>query len=191
VLTHLGPDKSSAVVFDYASEDYEAAPRSWVEEAELLEERSSSLRESLGHVVEAIIEAQLPVEGGRTTLSYMIKDGPGESYVVDVGQMLRGYRYLYRPAAAHPYAKPSTGEADDEQACHNPASLLRLPGLVDSPDGGVHRIDTQGNPLILWALLGKLHPANLVLLSSDAPEAVAAAQHAGKSFGAKYLLSRV
>ncbi|GBF77958.1 hypothetical protein PA598K_06545 [Paenibacillus sp. 598K] len=191
VLTRLGSAETSAVVFDYAYEDYEAAPRSWLEEAELLEERSSSLEESLNHVDEAVIAAQLPVEGGRTTLTYMIKDGSGDIYAVDVGQMLRGYRYLYRPTEAPPSAEQATSEALDEQAGHSPASLLRLPGLADSPDGGVHRIDTQGNPLILWALLGKLHPANLVLLPGDTPAAVEAAQHAGKSFGAKYLLSPV
>ncbi|WP_020617837.1 hypothetical protein [Paenibacillus daejeonensis] len=187
VLANAESELPGAVIFDYVHDDYEGAPRSWVDDPGY-QIGFLSVEEGLQGVREAVIAAQLQLEAGRTTLSYTVMDSQGKAYAVDVGQMLRGYRYMYREAANLPSAETARAQPHDEVARHKPESLLSLPGLVDSQQGGVHLIDTYGNPLILWALIGKLHPANLVLLPSRDPEAITAAQHTGKSFGAKFLL---
>lgn len=52
----------------------------------------------------------------------------------------------------------------------------------------IHFIATGGNELVLWALLGKLYPENVVLLDKGDPEELEAAYVSGKGFGTQFLL---
>ncbi|GIO14037.1 hypothetical protein J19TS2_35920 [Cohnella xylanilytica] len=170
------------VAFDYAYADYYSAPRSLVDEG-----ASSSDPSEPGLELPGAAEARLvPVEAGpaRFQLDYRLRIGADE-YAVDLGQILRGHRFMYRP---NPGTQDGSGNAGAEPAparAHDPRKVLRLPGLATG-EKDIHLIRAGGNALVQWALLGKLYPENVVLLDRDDPDEREAAARAGKGFGAKF-----
>ncbi|MCZ8519441.1 MULTISPECIES: hypothetical protein [Paenibacillus] len=176
-VPHSEDRGSISVVFDYASPDYYSVPRSQVDAG------VSSNALSNGQELHSLREARLeiiPVEGDseRVQLQYRLQIGSTE-YGVDLGQILRGQRYMY-PARSH--------QLTGETAHHTAANILSLPGLA-SADAGTHHISAAGHPLVVWALLGKLYPENVFVLDGASGEQPEGAGSPGKGFGAKFWIT--
>lgn len=173
----------AAFAFDYAYDDYEAAPRSWIDSEK---PQARTANGSARFRSEADLEPAA-MDSSRVALSLRLSDGRGE-YRIDLGQALRGHRYMYRPEHGRDDAARLSEPARSGWIVHSAADLLGLPGLVASCEGGVHYVAAEGNPIVLWALLGKLLPQNVIVIDGDAE---AAALRSGKRFGAKFLLDRM
>jgi hypothetical protein len=146
--------------FRCAEADYLAAPR-------------STLAETSGGDLEQ--DATIVAEGSTLWLEIGID---ARKHRIDLGQCLRGQRFAYRPAAGR------TTRAPVEVTHHPAAGALGAPGLVTA-EAGVHVFDTDGDPLLALALLGKIYPENVVLAGTAPRDAVLAA---GKGYGAKFVL---
>ncbi|MGG3574094.1 hypothetical protein ABES80_16685 [Bacillus gobiensis] len=178
VLDGTADGDPSLVAFDYEFPDYYAAPRSRVAGGDSVD----ALTEVPLPVTSDIREAQLvPVgQSNRVVIQYRLQIN-GDVYVVDLGQAFRGHRFMYRPAAASDSTSPF------QVRVHHPSHILGLEGLVTDEED-THLIPTAGNPLLEWALLGKLYPENVVVLEGADKEKMAAARNAGKGFGTKFLI---
>lgn len=172
------------VAFRYGEEEYFAAPRSQVLAGEAWNLAQPDPQQ-LQHVTEARI---VPVTvQDRVLLNYDL-ELDGVTYQVDLGQIFRGHRFMYRPNGQVEPGLPASPAEYVDIAGHRPADILGLPGLVTDKEG-IHVISAGGNPLVLWALLGKIYPENVVVLDSLSGQGLRSAQSAGKGFGPKFLLS--
>ncbi|NGM83845.1 hypothetical protein G5B47_15605 [Paenibacillus sp. 7124] len=180
-------DFPEPATFDYALDDYYAAQRSALESAPSEWTESSSSPPSLAAIREAGL-VPVATDSGRVQLQ-LILPTPERDYAVDLGQALRGHRYLYRPQRENPEAEqPDTSGAEPgDLPVHEADSILILPGLVTG-GVGVHSVAAYGNPLVQWALLGKLYPENVVASEGAAGSALGSARESGKGFGAKFLV---
>ncbi|KRE36536.1 hypothetical protein [Paenibacillus sp. Soil724D2] len=176
-------DEPAAVAFDYEYHDYYSAPRSMAgtSSAIQLEFRNQELGDAS--------EAQIIVGGDgsdRIVLQISLQFGSA-NYVVDLGQAFRGHRFMYRPKTT---SKPDSGTVPVNPTSiseHHAWDILRLAGLVTN-DSGIHFITAGGNDLVLWALLGKLYPENVIVLDSVEEDEIEAAKISGKGFGTKFLI---
>ncbi|WP_136605506.1 hypothetical protein [Paenibacillus dokdonensis] len=172
-----------AVSIDYEYDDYYAAPR--IEAGEGTPVKEDVFSFSGENYDEPSIARLLPNSGAdRTTLQFSLEMNDRE-FSVDLGQLFRGHRFLYRPK--------KTGDASgalvkrDMSSSHLASDILSRSGMVTNSDG-IHFISTGGSELVLWALLGKLYPENVVLLDNGDPEELEAAYISGKGFGTQFLL---
>ncbi|MEC0329079.1 hypothetical protein NYE69_18280 [Paenibacillus sp. FSL R5-0527] len=174
----------AAVSFDYEYEDYYAAPRNEAGKGTPVN-KEEGLAYSGEHYDEPAIARLLPNRrDDRTTLRFSLKM-EGREFAVDLGQLFRGQRFLYRP---HGSDNPDTAAAKrNSLSRHLAADILSHSGLVTNTDG-IHFIPTGGNELVLWALLGKLYPENVVLLDRGDREELEAAYVSGKGFGTQFLV---
>ncbi|MDP4097794.1 hypothetical protein OIN60_13540 [Paenibacillus sp. P96] len=173
----------AAVAFDYEYADYYAAPRS---EAGAGTPGSKDTLPIPGeHYDQPSVARLLPnTEDDRTTLRFSL-EMEGREFTVDLGQLFRGHRFLYRPQ----------GNGNAEAAIvkrtlislHQVVDIFSFAGLVTNTDG-IHFIPTGGNELVVWALLGKLYPENVVLLDKGDQEELEAAYVSGKGFGTQFLV---
>ncbi|WP_201005870.1 hypothetical protein [Paenibacillus glycanilyticus] len=182
--------ETAAAVFDYAYPDYYSASRSHVDER-TVKGNNAAGSASVEWAIEQAIEAQLlvsPIEDAenRIQIRYRLRLAAAD-YDVDLGQIFRGHRYLYL-AESKPDYDPSSRLDLENVTRHSAAKILELPGLVTA-DSGYHLIDTARNPLVLWALLGKLYPENVIVLEEDGEEALHRAAGSGKGFGSKFLIT--
>lgn len=152
-----------AVVFHYEQADYGTAPRNWIDspgKREVDEGITASFRFSRDAAVVPRI-----IEPGHALLALCLTDLAGNhTYLVDMGQVLRGQRYMYRPeinsAAVESLAETGVIERSGWFE-HEAADILSISGLVDSNRAGIHYISAEGNTLLLLGLLGKLFPQNV------------------------------
>ncbi|GIP24333.1 hypothetical protein [Paenibacillus sp. J22TS3] len=173
----------AAVSFDYEYEDYYAAPRN--EAGKGTPAGEYGLPISGEHYDEPSIARLLPNTGnGRTTLRFNL-EMKGNEITVDLGQIFRGHRFLYRP-----YGNDNADAAvakRESLSWHLAADIFSHSGLVTNTDG-IHFISTGRNELVLWALLGKLYPENVVLLDKGDHKELGAAYVSGKGFGTQFLV---
>ncbi|GMK41827.1 hypothetical protein PCCS19_48860 [Paenibacillus sp. CCS19] len=180
---------STSAAFVYAFDDYYAAPRSQVGQGDpvLFNERlNDPYRPSLR--TEAYLQAAPADTGGqpdRVHLQYELHIN-GTSFKIDLGQLLRGHRFVYT-AQINLQHDPNTIHEPVSLIVHTAQEILNQPDLVTS-DKGTHLITTGGDPLIQRALLGKLYPENVILLDHLDENELHAAYQAGKGFGAKFLI---
>ncbi|MEC0239073.1 hypothetical protein P4H66_04205 [Paenibacillus dokdonensis] len=173
----------AAVSFDYVYEDYYAAPRNEAGKGTSVNENGLPI--SGEHYDEPSIAWLLPNAGtDRTTLRFNLEMA-GREFTVDLGQLFRGHRFLYRPYG-NDNAEAAVAKRDSF-SWHLAADILSHSGLVTNTDG-IHFIPTGGNELVLWALLGKLYPENVVLLDKGDKEELEAAYVSGKGFGTQFLV---
>ncbi|MFD1953108.1 hypothetical protein ACFSL6_02665 [Paenibacillus thailandensis] len=183
VHTIAADDEFAAVSFDYEYDDYYAAPR--IETGKGTPVSKDAFPVTGEHYDEPSIARLLPnADTDRTTLRFSLEMEEGE-FSVDLGQLFRGHRFLYRPQrsgdAGAALAKRNS------LSWHLAADILSHSGLVTNTDG-IHFIPTGGNELVLWALLGKQYPENVVLLDKGDEEELEAAYVSGKGFGAQFLV---
>ncbi|MCM3697823.1 hypothetical protein [Paenibacillus macerans] len=173
----------AAISFAYEYDDYYAAPRNEAGKGAPVDKAALPVSGELYD--EPSIARLLPNrEDDRTTLRFSL-EMEGREYTVDLGQLFRGHRFLYRPqksddAGAAIVKRTSIG-------LHRAIDILSHSGLVTNTDG-IHFIPTGGNELVLWALLGKLYPENVVLLDTGDQEELESAYVSGKGFGTQFLV---
>lgn len=171
------------VSFDYEYADYYAAPRNEAGKGTPVDKAALPVSGKLYN--EPSIARLLPNrEEDRTTLRFSL-EMEGREFTVDLGQLFRGHRFLYRPqrsddAGAAFVKRNSLG-------WHLAVDILSHSGLVTNTDG-IHFIPTGGNELVLKALLGKLYPENVVLLDKGDQEELEAAYVSGNGFGTQFLV---
>ncbi|EGL17137.1 MULTISPECIES: hypothetical protein [unclassified Paenibacillus] len=175
-------NKPASIAFDYEYSDYFAAPRSQTAGGI----KSTGLQlpdQGLKNIVEARIVPSGDKE--RVVLHYKLAIHSVE-YTVDLGQAFRGHRFMYHPVEQSGSTTERT-ETPTEISTHDVCDILNLHGLVTN-ESGIHFISADGNPLVLWALLGKLYPENVVFLGSVCEQELQNAHRSGKGFGAKFLI---
>jgi hypothetical protein len=176
-------NKPTTVSFDYAFHDYYSEPRSHAGSG------LPALLDTPDKEPQDIYEAKLSVAGSesdRVILQYQLRIDSVD-YAVDLGQALRGHRFMYRPK---PFSGSDTELSQEEHSDineHQAGGILGLPGLITN-ESGIHFICAGGNPLVLWALLGKLYPENVIVLDRGDAEEIGATRSSGKGFGAKFLI---
>lgn len=173
----------AAISFDYEYDDYYAAPRSEAGKGTTVNE--DTLPVSGEYCDGPSIARLLPnAESDRTTLRFSL-EMDGREFTVDLGQLFRGHRFLYRP-----HGNGNAGDSFTKRtsiSSHRTIDILSHPGLVTNPDE-IHFIPTDGNELVQWALLGKLYPENVVLLDKGDKEELEVAYVSGKGFGTQFLV---
>ncbi|MHA6534471.1 hypothetical protein [Paenibacillus sp. BAC0078] len=185
--------ETTAIVFDYEQADYGAAPLSRLDPLTPKKQEADNANAAIQLFSGDADIVPRVIEPGRASLVLRLTDFEGScEYRVDVGQALRGQRYMYRPEAAIPATAESTAGTENRSGWleYAAADILALPGLVDSSREGIHYVSAEGNTPLLLGLLGKLFPQNVVVIDSDRADEVAASLRAGKQFGAKFLLHR-
>lgn len=170
-----------AISFDYEYGDYYAAPRTEAGKGTPVNEDTLSV--SGEHYDGPSIARLLPKAGSdQATLRFSL-EMEGREFTVDLGQLFRGHRFLYRPQGND--NSDVALEKRTSISLHRAIDILSKSGLVTKTDG-IHFIPTDRNELILRALLGKLYPENVVLLDKGDKEELEAACIAGKGFGAQF-----
>lgn len=174
---------TDSVVFDYAEGDYYAATRSLI--GSRTSEQQNINEASFQNEVDIVPEAH---EKGRVILNLRLSDG-NYDYCVDVGQAMRGHRYMYRPGEMHVAAEITAWKSRTEWIEHAASEILGAPGLATFDEEGVHYISVGGNPLVVWALLGKLFPLNVVVIIDEQADEVEAPYLAGSKLRGLILLN--
>jgi len=165
---------SGARLFRYALQDYYAAPR------QALDAGSSKPPASAhGEAGRIRIESDDP-DDTRLSLELVVD---GHHCAVDLGQVLRGARFLY----SAPQTPGHDPRAEQPVQWHSPAALLAsstpiTPALVTA-DSGVHAL--AGDELTALALLGRIYPENIVL---GRGEPLGTLRTAGKGFGPIFMI---
>ncbi|MFM9277851.1 hypothetical protein ACI1P2_07445 [Paenibacillus sp. p-8] len=178
-----GTQDLAAVSFDYEYGDYYAAPRGEAGTGTLV--NKDTLPVTGEYYDQPSVARLLPnAEGDRTILRFIL-EMEGSEISVDLGQLFRGYRFLYRPQG-NDNAEVAVVKRTSISS-HRAIDILSHSGLVTNTDG-IHFIPTGGNELIVWALLGKLYPENVVLLDKGDKEELEAAYVSGKGFGTQFLV---
>jgi len=179
----VGKQDWAAVSFDYEYEDYYAALRN--EAGVGKPGDKETLPVSGEHYDEPSIARLLPKTVADRTILRFSLEMEGREFTVDLGQLFRGHRFLYRP-----YGNDNADAAvakRDSLSLHLAADILSHSGLVTNTDG-IHFISTGENDLVLWALLGKLYPENVVLLDKGDKDELEVAYVSGKGFGTQFLV---
>ncbi|WP_098749484.1 hypothetical protein [Paenibacillus sp. EZ-K15] len=174
----------TAISFDYEYEDYYAALRN--EAGGGTTEKGDILSVSGELYDRQPFKARLfpIIDAGRAVLRFIIEID-GREYAVDLGQIFRGHRFLYRPQGSEDFENSS--DKLPPLSFHQAVDILSHSGLVTNTVG-VHLIRTGRNELVVWAVLGKLYPENVILLDMADIEELSSAHAAGKGFGAKFLV---
>ncbi|SFB59835.1 hypothetical protein SAMN05216312_11623 [Cohnella sp. OV330] len=184
VKTAESVDGRDSIAFEYEYPDYYAAPRSLLGPGS---PEGQEADERLNGITEAYLQAAVQASG-QAAIQFCLSTDDG-AYAVDLGQIFRGHRFHYRSNPANDQA--GSQSSDQERPVierHAADRVLSLSGLVTN-EAGVHEVATEGNELVIRALLGKLYPENVVLLERGDSEERKAALGAGKRFGAKFLLN--
>lgn len=196
VSTPVLTEQIVPVAFDYEFQDYYSAPRNHIGQGEN-EAATRSVPIANPNTPPLFSEAHLHTtdvavdphdsQSDRVHLQYRLRLHDTD-ITVDLGQVLRGHRFVYhtRPNL-QPAPNSTTLQQPSQLAAHSAQEILQQPGLVTS-DAGSHLIHSGGDPLIQRALLGKLYPENVILLKQLDEEQIAAAHHTGKGFGPRFLI---
>ncbi|MEH7294507.1 hypothetical protein V7134_29600 [Priestia megaterium] len=176
-------DVSIPVSFNYEFQDYLSVPRSNAGDGRVVFQLDVPNQE-----LENVHKAQLLTAGDQKNIviQYRIQLGSND-FVVDLGQVFRGQRFMYRPTMNSKSVSGAHSEKKAHFKEHHARDILETPGLITN-EFGTHFISARGNHLILWALLGKLYPENVIILNSLSEEEFEAANSTGKGFGAKFLI---
>lgn len=181
------------VVLDYQFDDYYSAPRTEIPSgADTAVSELSSFPDPETQVGQAASLAF--VDGSKagkpSRLELRFGSVNKKCVAVDVGQISRGHRYSY---IAKEFLIDKTTESSassnsrDSVIIHDAMSILQTTdaSLLTAKNGGVHVIPVE-SPLVALAVLGKLYPENVVLLSKD--QEISLADKAGKGFEPKFVI---
>ncbi|RAR40648.1 hypothetical protein [Paenibacillus sp. MDMC362] len=183
LLPYQKAGESDSVVFDYAEGDYYAASRSRIGSRTSKQQINNEI--SFQNEIDIVPEA---IEQGRVILNMRLSDGNYE-YRVDVGQAMRGHRYMYRREQIAVATEITASQSRSEWIEHAASEILGAPGLATFDEEGVHYISVGGNPLVVWALLGKLFPLNVVVIVDEQADGVKAPLLAGNELRGLILLN--
>jgi len=192
-----------AIAFEYELHDYysarsnlpEITPMTINPHNQLLDIKEAQLialkPEPVPVPEQGLTDHEMEVQGTRKyQLRLKINTSSG-AIEVDLGQAARGHRYLYRSKeglAGGLVSHITDGSAKAVIQSIDAHQLLALPDLVTAA-GGIYTIQTKGNPLLQWMLLGKLYPENVVTTDQSNQEDIqTTVSTLGKQFGAKFVL---
>lgn len=184
---------ATGIVFDYQFDDYYSALRAEIPpgtKTPVFELASFPAHETPVEVSASIGLAGDSNPGETCRLEMRLELGNGKCGVVDLGQIARGHRYSYMAEDSPVNSTNNAGvvpRSSHYVALHDPVSLLETTdaSLLTAKEGGVHVIPVA-NPLIAFAVLGKLYPENVVLLPRD--KEIRLADKAGKGFEPKFVI---
>ena len=185
-------DPRAEILFDYEFTDDSSAPRSQIcDPIDVFPPRQST-QAPRPSTKSGVKELSLVAEKSedKSRFRYLLKlhmtfEGDVQT-AVDIGQIARGRRYAQQmPESKGSYKNASTTGWSSSARVFDPRKVLAQPGLVSSHQQGLHLIPAM-NPAIGLALLGKLYPENVVMLSMNQPPAIAEAM--GRDFGPKFVL---
>jgi hypothetical protein len=186
-------------VFEYQFDDYYSAPRAEIPPGieEVISEPASFSEQdiqfkdgpSIGLVDGSQGDSRLD-QACRLEMRFELEGG--KRMAVDVGQISRGHRYSYITEDS----ESSVNGANNSSAApkphhsiivHDAVSILETAdsSLLATKEKGVHVIPVE-NPLIAFAILGKLYPGNVVLLPRG--REISLADKAGKRFEPKFVI---
>jgi len=170
-------DQGETISFVYEYDDYYSVARTQID----------GLNHAFaGSDLDDLASAELAVtsqNSSSATINLRLTTAEGGVYEVDLGQMTRGHRFSYIIDPAK-NTDPAQRQLDMSMAKYEAWSVLDLPGLVTS-GAGVHVLEVE-NPILRFALLGKIYPENTVLQHAGE---IDAALGTGKGFGAKFILT--
>ena len=188
--------KHQELLFDYENKDYFSVPRHEIgAPIEVISSAPSTSPKNSTSAVSNLMSSSLAIEKPtETDASSQIRHiklhgnfKEGSQFSVDVGQVIRGLRYAYRTA---------TLDNDDHSAepasfgIHKASDVLSLPDLITSTshsDGVRVHVIQAGSAVERMALLGKLYPENVVLLSGE-KQSPTSALGVGKGFGPQFVI---
>ncbi|KAL8699488.1 MAG: hypothetical protein Q9201_005977 [Fulgogasparrea decipioides] len=186
------------LLFDYENKDYFSVPREDIKEPDELIPSASSvplmkLSPSTPKLASGSMAIETPPEAKTFSQVRYIKlcgvFEDGAQFSVDVGQVTRGLRYAYRIVSSN--VDNQNGFVQHWSfGLHKASDVLSLPNLVtatgDSDGVTLHAIQA-GNAMVRFALLGKLYPENVVLLSGN-EQPLTRALGVGKGFGPRLVI---
>ncbi|KAL8770469.1 MAG: hypothetical protein Q9209_003895 [Squamulea sp. 1 TL-2023] len=183
------------LLFDYENKDYFSVPRHETRAHEVTSNASSMSAMNSSSVTSNLVFSSFAIENPReTNTSSQIRHiklhssfEDGAQYSVDVGQITRGLRYAYR--AADTDGEDNSAEPSSF-ALHKASDVLSLPDLVTSTshsDGVRLHVIPAGSAAERMALLGKLYPENVVLVSGG-QQSPTSALGVGKGFGPQFVI---
>ncbi|KAL8887727.1 MAG: hypothetical protein Q9215_004729 [Flavoplaca cf. flavocitrina] len=183
------------LLFDYENKDYFSAPRHEISVDEVTSNASSISSTNSYSTTSNPVFSSFAIENPRETDSFSqirhiklqgsFEDGA--QYSVDVGQITRGLRYVYR--AVNTNCEDSSAEPSSF-ALHKASDVLSLPDLVTSTsrsDGVRLHVIQAGSAVARMALLGKLYPENVVLVNGE-KQSPTSALGVGKGFGPQFVI---
>ncbi|KAL8941767.1 MAG: hypothetical protein Q9216_002052 [Gyalolechia sp. 2 TL-2023] len=188
------------LLLDYENKDYFSVPREVINAPDEVVQSATSLSGYEKSPLNAkLVSSSLSLEkplriGPSPRVRYAKLCGTfegGTHFSVDLGQITRGLQYAYR-------ISPSVSDMGIEQAAlgplsynvHKSSSVLSLPNLVTSdPQSNGFRLHVihAGNAVVRMALLGKLYPENIVLLSRE-EQLQGYSLENGKGFGPQFII---
>lgn len=188
--------KHHELLFDYENKDYFSVPRHEIgAPIEVTSSASSTSPKNSTSAVSTLTSSSFAVEKPTETdapsqIRHIKLHGnfkEGAQFSIDVGQITRGLRYAYRTASSdsdNHSAEPSSF------GIHKASDVLSLPELVTSTshsDGVRLHVIHAGSAVERMALLGKLYPENVVLLSGE-KQSPTRALGVGKGFGPQFVI---
>ncbi|KAI9803143.1 MAG: hypothetical protein M1833_001214 [Piccolia ochrophora] len=193
-------DKSKTdLLFDYEHKDYYTAPRSDISshpEGVLPPGVwPSSLYELSPSVSKSALGVRIGSDENRRILKLQLDLDEGNCVTVDLGQIARGRRYSYRAntrrasSTTNGSTTPNgsvTSSLTTPSRLHKASTILSQLGLVTSTNNDVHILVAK-QPLVSLALLGKLYPENVVLVSAN-NRGFVDAEAVGKGFGPRFII---
>lgn len=178
------------LLFEYEYPAYFDAPRSKVPNTEKILQKNE-WPPSTFHVPDAATyDASILAQPGSASNSRVLSlqlSFDDKCTRVDLGQIARGQRFAYLPKSATASTVSTAGGLSVPAAVHNPRDILLQPGLVTSEKASVHVIPVT-SPLVALALLGKIYPENVILMSKKKDHEPVLAEAAGKGFGVRFIL---
>lgn len=191
IPAHVAPSHEE-IIFEYEFADYYSAPKL---EIPLGTVNSPSLvtvpKTEYPRVLTASLALAPAVETGQQTLQIRQLDlrielNNGQNISLDLGQIARGKRYSYGPSSSGGSVLENSVVSHAAHEIFMSGSGLEVgPGLITASDDGSHVI-TAKEMIVALAVLGKVYPENVVLLSKK--DALGGAANAGKGFGPKFVV---
>ncbi|KKK23904.1 hypothetical protein P175DRAFT_0515426 [Aspergillus ochraceoroseus IBT 24754] len=180
IPAHVYPSHPE-ILLEYEFPDYYAAPRTEIPKGTA----TSSLRSFPGATAPQVEKMSLGLRPSHITspsvgkLDLQLQFDNGQCAMVDIGQIARGHRYAYE--AGEP------GQVESPSIVHSAGDILFNPehGLTTAQAGGFHVIPTDDH-MVALAVLGKLYPENVVVLSRR--DGLEKAVNAGKGFEPKFVV---
>ncbi|RDW61731.1 uncharacterized protein DSM5745_10403 [Aspergillus mulundensis] len=173
------------ILFEYEFADYYSAPRVEISPGTVhrsptaFPETGAPRVESASLVLRDSSTESDPVPVRQVDLSLSFSNG--QRTYIDLGQIARGKRYSYKAEEA------TTGREFGSEIVSHAAHeiLLTEAGLVTSAQGGFHVIAAE-EKIVALAVLGRIYPENVVMLSKE--EGLERAVDAGKGFEPKFVV---
>ncbi|KAL4736082.1 hypothetical protein BDV11DRAFT_207951 [Aspergillus similis] len=180
------------ILFDYEFADYYSAPKLEIPSGTVNPLSLATVPETEHPRVQIASLTLAPPARGTGQQAVQIRQldlrlelDNGQNISLDLGQIARGKRYSYGASNSGDSLEQSVILHAAHEIFMSGSGLGVGPGLVTASNGGFHVI-TAEERVVALAVLGKLYPENVVLLSKN--DALGRAVNAGKGFEPKFVV---